>query len=79
MRSCVSQAGKEQGCGVCVCVCVCGFGWSRALRSVAEDGRVEQLTLRQCHRNVEVFLGWTALERRGAQRKILVEALLFRT
>eukprot|EP00955_Chlamydomonas_euryale_P072990 361596-Chlamydomonas_euryale.AAC.3 len=46
-----------------------------APRTVAEDGRMEQLKLRQGHRNI--FHECTALQSRGAMRKAPVVAPLF--
>eukprot|EP00955_Chlamydomonas_euryale_P027467 289577-Chlamydomonas_euryale.AAC.2 len=43
-------------------------------RSVAEDGRVEQATLRQGHRNRKGFLGCTASQSGGTMRKAPVVA-----
>eukprot|EP00955_Chlamydomonas_euryale_P047144 353596-Chlamydomonas_euryale.AAC.6 len=48
-------------------------------RSVAEDGRMEQLKLRPGHRNIKGFLGCTALQNKGAMRKVPVVAPLFGT
>jgi len=54
------------------------FGCSVA-RSVAEDDRVEQLTLWQGHRIIKDFPGMPALQSAGAMRKALVVAPLFGT
>eukprot|EP00955_Chlamydomonas_euryale_P048735 354068-Chlamydomonas_euryale.AAC.4 len=48
-------------------------------RSVAEDGRVERLKLRQGHRNIEDFLGCTALQFGHAMRKVPAVTLPFGT
>eukprot|EP00955_Chlamydomonas_euryale_P077337 362918-Chlamydomonas_euryale.AAC.3 len=47
--------------------------------SVAEDGRVEQLKLRQGPRNIKDFLGCTTVQSGVAMRKIPALASFFRT
>eukprot|EP00955_Chlamydomonas_euryale_P090443 364542-Chlamydomonas_euryale.AAC.16 len=49
------------------------------VRSVEEDGCVEQLKIRPGHRNIKHYSGMTALQSRGAMRKVPVMAPFSRT